>query len=85
MPPPALALVPPVAQTAVARAQTSLRVSYLSEVEDADKQKKWWDKEKGETESCGAGVGLRGAPRRASRGADRSEFVREPAAESVEE
>jgi hypothetical protein len=48
---PALALVPPVAQTAVARAQTSLRVSYLSEVEDADKQKKWWDKEKGETES----------------------------------
>eukprot|EP00629_Pelagomonadales_sp_RCC1024_P017352 CAMPEP_0119259264 /NCGR_PEP_ID=MMETSP1329-20130426/150_1 /TAXON_ID=114041 /ORGANISM="Genus nov. species nov., Strain RCC1024" /LENGTH=338 /DNA_ID=CAMNT_0007258633 /DNA_START=93 /DNA_END=1109 /DNA_ORIENTATION=+ len=48
--PGALALVPNVG-SAVARPTTALKVSYLSEVEDADKQKKWWEKEKGETES----------------------------------
>ena len=37
----AAALVPTLRTPAVAK--TISRVSYLSEVEDADKKKKWWD------------------------------------------
>ena len=37
----AAALVPTLRTTAVTK--TISKVSYLSEVEDADKKKKWWD------------------------------------------
>ena len=39
----AAALVPTLRTTAVSK--TALKVSYLSEVEDADKKKKWWDQD----------------------------------------
>jgi len=42
----AAALVPALrSATATAPSKTQLRVSYLSEVEDADKKKKWWDQD----------------------------------------
>ena len=37
----AAALVPTLRTTSISK--TISRVSYLSEVEDADKKKKWWD------------------------------------------
>ena len=39
----AAALVPSLRSAAVATPKTVTQVSYLSEVEDADKKKKWWD------------------------------------------
>ena len=41
----AAALVPSLRSAAVATPKTVTQVSYLSEVEDADKKKKWWDQD----------------------------------------